>query len=105
MAIGDIPNGYSVNQIRFSPDNKSIFIRSFYPWSMRCEQVEANLALHKIDLQNTSHTKLFEKDYCQYIPVGTIQFTNDGKMFLFARRMAEQYWISILTQLLGASIK
>jgi WD40 repeat protein len=43
--ITDIPPAYQVTRIQFSPDDKSLFIRNNYDWSMRCEQADANFAL------------------------------------------------------------
>ncbi len=100
----DIPNGHYVTEIEFSPDGNSIFIRSTYPSSMRCEMPEDSLALHIYPLEPSSSTKIFEKYFCDYVP-GEFRFTKGGKFYLFRRSMAYDYWVSIVDTKTGQIIE
>ncbi len=95
MDIYDIPPAYLVTKIQFSPDGKSIFIRSNYDWSMRCEQADANFALHMLDFSNSPKaTKIFSTDICQVIPMGFIRFTDNNKFLVFVQLMGPKYLVT-----------
>jgi WD40 repeat protein len=95
MGIYDIPTAYQVTKIQFSPDDKSIFIRSNYDWTMRCENADANFALHMLDFSDSPRaTKVFSTDICQLIPMGVVRFTDNNKFLIFVQLMGPEYWVT-----------
>jgi WD40 repeat protein len=95
ISITDIPPSSGVIEIQFSPDSNSIFIRSFYGFTARCEQADANLALHTLEYSNPPKaTKIFSTDICQTIPMGFIRFTNNNNLLLFVQIMGPQYSVT-----------
>jgi len=97
MSIYDIPTAYQVTKVQFGPDDKSIFVRSDYDWTMRCENADANFALHKLDFPDSHQaTKLFSTDLCQVIPSGFIRFTDKNEFLLFVQLMGPEYWVTAL---------
>lgn len=92
--IRDIPNGYYVRGLEFSPTGDAIFIRSTYPWSMKCEQAEENLALIAFDTTDLFHPKkVLKKAQCGFVPA-TYRFTDSGDFYLFRRSMASTYSVT-----------
>jgi WD40 repeat protein len=104
--ISDIPNGHYVTEIEFSPTGDSIFIRSTFPFSARCEQAEDSLALYSLNKPSELYpeARLFERYFCDYVP-GTFRFTNDGKLFLFLESMGIDYWVFVVNSSTGEIIK
>lgn len=100
--ISDLPNGHYVTEIEFNPTGDSIFIRSTFPFSVRCEQAEDSLALYSLSGPSELHpeARLFERYYCDYVP-GTFRFTNDGKFFLFLESMGSDYWVFVVDSRTG----
>lgn len=97
LSIYDIPTAYRVTKIQFSPDDKSIFIRSSYDWTMRCENADANFALHTLNFSDIpSSTKIFNTDICQLIPSGIIRFTENNEFLVFVQLMGPEYWVTSL---------
>ena len=97
MSIYDIPPAYQVTKIQFSPDGKSIFIRSNYDWSMRCEQADANFALHMLTFSDSPKaTKVFSTDICQTIPMGFIRFTDSNRLLVFVQLMGPKYLVTTI---------
>ncbi len=97
MSITDIPPSSGVIKIQFSPDSNSIFIRSFYGFTSRCEQADANFSLHLLDFsESPKATKVFSNDVCQTIPSGFIRFTDNNKFLLFVQLMGPEYWLTTL---------
>jgi WD40 repeat protein len=95
VGIYDISPAYRVTKIQFSPDGKSIFIRSNYGWTMRCEQADANFALHALEYSNSlKATKVFSTDICQTIPMGFVRFTDNNEFLIFVQIMGPQYWVT-----------
>lgn len=93
--IYDLPTAYQVTKIQFSPDNRSIFIRSNYDWTMRCENADANFALHMLDFSTSPQsTKVFSTDICQLIPMGLVRFTDNNKFLIFVQLMGPEYWVT-----------
>jgi WD40 repeat protein len=86
--IRDIPNGYYVTQLQFSPDGNYLYIRSEYPQSMHCTHngTDTSFALFKIqsDASFLQFSKVFEKEGCVNLsPYSKVRFTNDDKFFLY----------------------
>ncbi|MEW5940796.1 MAG: WD40 repeat domain-containing protein, partial [Chloroflexota bacterium] len=96
LNLTDLPSAAVVTDIQFSPSNDSIFIRSFYGFTSRCEQADANFSLHTLDFSEPSTTRIFSQDICQTIPMGFVRFTNDNKFLLFVQVMGPQYSITTL---------
>ncbi len=95
MGIYDLPTAYRVTKIQFSPNDKSIFIRSNYDWTMRCENADANFALHMLDFSDSRQTtKVFSTDICQLIPMGFTRFTDNNKFLVFVQLMGPEYWLT-----------
>jgi WD40 repeat protein len=94
-SIVDVPPASGVTKIQFSPDGKSIFIRSFYGFTSRCEQADANFSLYLLDFpEPPKTTKIFSIDICQTIPIGFIRFSENNKFLLFAQIMGPQYRVT-----------
>ena len=93
-SVVDLPFASGVTKIQFSPDENSIFIRSFYGFTQRCEQADANFSLYLLDLESPKVTKIFSTDICQTIPTGFIRFANKNKFLLFVQIMGPQYSIT-----------
>jgi WD40 repeat protein len=97
MSITDIPPSSGVIKIQFSPDSNSIFIRSFYGFTSRCEQADANFSLHLLDFsESPKATKVFSKDICQIVPTGFIRFADSNKFLVFVQTFGHQYLVTTL---------
>ncbi len=97
MSITDIPPSSGVIKIQFSPDSNSIFIRSFYGFTSRCEQADANFSLHLLDFsESPKATKIFSKDICQIVPMGFIRFTESNKFLVFVQTFGYQHFVTTL---------
>lgn len=81
--IFNIPNGYYVNEIEFSPNSTRIMIRNIYPASFHCEGPEDKLVLYNItDLENWRESYIYDVDICSIVPA-KFRFVDGGKLFLW----------------------
>ena len=92
--IRDIPNGYYVTQLQFSPKGDFLYIRSEYPRfkSLHCTNngVDSSFTLLKLaDKQDTGwfYPKFFEWNGCTNISdYSKAFFTNNDKFYLYIER-------------------
>lgn len=96
MSITDIPPSSGVTKIQFSPDSNSIFIRSFYGFTSRCEMEDANFSLHLLDFsESPKATKVFSKDICLTAQMSFIRFT-DSNHLVFVQTFGYQYYVTAI---------
>lgn len=96
MSITDIPPSSGVIKTQFSPDGNSIFIRSYYGFTSRCEQADANYSLHLLDFsESPKATKIFSEDICQIVP-SFIRFTDSNKFLVFVQNLGHQFFATTL---------
>jgi len=92
----DIPNGHCVTEIEFSPESSTIFVRSSYPLTMRCEFPEDILELYSLSRTSdfSFESRILQMRWCRYNP-GRIKFLSDGRFYIFLGSLGNSYWVSV----------